>query len=174
MQGERCTSVRAPLPLTTDTISDHGKYNSSIKTATQSPTQKDAPLVDDIRFLGRILGEVIRDQEGKAAFALIENIRQLSVAFRHKADANADKALKKLLKSLSGDQTVTVCRAFTYFSHLANLAEDRHHIRRRAVHEREGQQQPGSLAQALQKLDSEGVGKRHWSRHWRICTFHRY
>ncbi|MFZ9988960.1 MAG: phosphoenolpyruvate carboxylase, partial [Burkholderiaceae bacterium] len=54
----------------------------------QSPTQKDAPLVDDIRFLGRILGEVIRDQEGKAAFALIENIRQLSVAFRHKADAN--------------------------------------------------------------------------------------
>ena len=130
------------------------------KTATQSPTQKDAPLVDDIRFLGRILGEVIRDQEGKAAFALIENIRQLSVAFRHKADANADKALKKLLKSLSGDQTVTVCRAFTYFSHLANLAEDRHHIRRRAVHEREGQQQPGSLAQALQKLDSEGVGKK--------------
>ena len=130
------------------------------KTAMQSPTQKDAPLVDDIRFLGRILGEVIRDQEGKAAFALIENIRQLSVAFRHKADANADKALKKLLKSLSGDQTVTVCRAFTYFSHLANLAEDRHHIRRRAVHEREGQQQPGSLAQALQKLDSEGVGKK--------------
>ena len=126
----------------------------------QSTAQKDAPLVEDIRFLGRILGEVIRDQEGKAAFALIENIRQLSVAFRHKADADADKALKKLLKSLSGDQTVTVCRAFTYFSHLANLAEDRHHIRRRSVHEREGQQQTGSLAQALNTLSSEGVGKK--------------
>jgi phosphoenolpyruvate carboxylase len=54
------------------------------------------------------------------------------VAFRRHADHEADRALKKLLKGLSGDQTVSVIRAFTYFSHLANLAEDRHHIRRRA------------------------------------------
>ncbi|MDO7605832.1 MAG: phosphoenolpyruvate carboxylase [Burkholderiaceae bacterium] len=121
---------------------------------------KDAPLVDDIRFLGRLLGEVIRDQEGKAIYALIENIRQLSVAFRRQADAGADKALKRLLKGLSGDQTVTVARAFTYFSHLANLAEDRHHIRRRVVHEREGQQQTGSLAKALSTLDAHGVSKK--------------
>jgi phosphoenolpyruvate carboxylase len=125
---------------------------------------KDQPLVDDIRLLGRILGEVIQDQEGKAAYALIENIRQLSVAFRRQADTHADKALKKLLKGLTGDQTVTVARAFTYFSHLANLAEDRHHIRRRAHYEREGLTQSGSLAAALNSLEQQGVSKRSLSK----------
>eukprot|EP01136_Pigoraptor_vietnamica_P017203 Opistho-1_new@62051 len=95
------------------------------------------PLVEDIRLLGRILGDVIREQEGVAAYELIEEVRKLSVTFRRDADTEADKALKKLLKGLSGDQTVSVIRAFTYFSHLANLAEDRHHIRRRAIHERD-------------------------------------
>ncbi|WP_291137288.1 phosphoenolpyruvate carboxylase [Hydrogenophaga sp.] len=118
---------------------------------------KDRPLIDDIRLLGRILGDVIREQEGEAAFDLIERIRQLSVAFRRNADREADKALKKLLKGLSADQTVSVIRAFTYFSHLANLAEDRHHIRRRAVHERAGGLQTGSLALALQRLQAADI-----------------
>ncbi|MCW5671524.1 MAG: phosphoenolpyruvate carboxylase [Hydrogenophaga sp.] len=118
---------------------------------------KDQPLIDDIRLLGRILGDVIREQEGQAAFDLIEQIRQLSVAFRRHADQSADKALKKLLKGLSGDQAVSVIRAFTYFSHLANLAEDRHHIRRRAVHERAGNLQEGSLARTLQRLHKAGI-----------------
>ena len=92
------------------------------------------PLVEDIRLLGRILGDVIREQEGVAAYEQVERVRKLSVAFRRDADAQADQALKRLLKSLSGEQTVRVIRAFTYFSHLANLAEDRHHIRRRVLH----------------------------------------
>ena len=115
------------------------------------------PLVEDIRLLGRILGDVIREQEGVAAFELIEQIRQLSVAFRRDADHEADKALKKLLKGLSGDQTVSVIRAFTYFSHLANLAEDRHHIRRRAIHERAGDTQEGSIEVALARLRWAGI-----------------
>ena len=116
--------------------------------------------MEDIRLLGRLLGDVIREQEGKAAFELIEQIRQLSVAFRRNADADADKALKKLLKGLSGDQTVSVIRAFTYFSHLANLAEDRHHIRRRAIHEREGDVQPGSLDMALARIKAAGISNK--------------
>ncbi|MBA4267445.1 MAG: phosphoenolpyruvate carboxylase, partial [Comamonadaceae bacterium] len=131
----------------------------AVPTARKSPsgTDKDKPLIEDIRLLGRILGDVIREQEGQAAFELIEQIRQLSVAFRRHADQSADKALKKLLKGLSGDQTVSVIRAFTYFSHLANLAEDRHHIRRRAVHERAGDLQEGSLALTLQRLRKAGI-----------------
>ena len=58
------------------------------------------PLVDDIRWLGRILGDIIREQEGEAAFSLVERIRRLSVAFRRDADTNAGKALKRLLASL--------------------------------------------------------------------------
>jgi len=115
------------------------------------------PLVEDIRLLGRILGDVIREQEGEDAYALIEQIRQLSVSFRRHADPVADKALNKLLKSLSSDQTVSVVRAFTYFSHLANLAEDRHHIRRNAIHARAGHSRPGSIDVTLKRLDNQGV-----------------
>jgi len=118
------------------------------------------PLVEDIRLLGRILGDVIREQEGVAAFDLVERIRKLSVAFRRDADHEADQALKSLLKTLSGDQAVSVIRAFTYFSHLANLAEDRHHIRRRAVHERAGDTQEGSIEVALARLRWAGIAPR--------------
>ncbi len=119
---------------------------------TSAAAAKNKPLVEDIRLLGRILGDVIREQEGKEAFELIERVRQLSVAYRLKADASAGRVLDRLLKNLSPDQTVSVIRAFSYFSHLANIAEDRHHVRRRTVHEREGHQQEGSLAVALERL----------------------
>ena len=87
--------------------------------------EKNQPLVDDIRLLGRILGDVIREQEGKAAFERVERVRQLAVAYRLKRDKGAGRALDRLLMGLSGDQAVSVIRAFSYFSHLANIAEDR-------------------------------------------------
>jgi phosphoenolpyruvate carboxylase len=120
--------------------------------------EKNRPLVEDIRFLGRILGDVIREQEGPEAFELIERVRQLSVAYRLKRDESAGPVLDDLLKNLSGDQTVSVIRAFSYFSHLANIAEDRHHVRRREVHERAGSLQEGSLAMAFERLRNAGIG----------------
>ncbi len=96
-------------------------------------------------------------QEGADTFELVESIRKLSVAFRRNADHQADRTLKSLLKSLSSEQAVSVIRAFTYFSHLANLAEDRHHIRRRAVHERAGDTQEGSIEVALSRLRWAGI-----------------
>jgi len=131
--------------------------NVSAPAPAKRAKDNERPLVEDIRLLGRILGDEIREQEGDAAFELIEKIRTLSVAFRRDADHEADKALKKLLKGLSGDQTVSVIRAFTYFSHLANLAEDRHHIRRRAIHERAGDTQEGSIDVAMSRLRWAGI-----------------
>ncbi|HJV96821.1 MAG TPA: phosphoenolpyruvate carboxylase, partial [Albitalea sp.] len=125
--------------------------------AAHDAAEKNRPLVDDIRLLGRILGHVIREQEGKEAFELIERVRQLSVAYRLKSDAQAGRALDRLLKNLSGDQTVSVIRAFSYFSHLANIAEDRHHVRRRDIHERQGHLQEGSLAMTLERLGAAGI-----------------
>ena len=125
--------------------------------ASTRKNDKDQPLIDDIRLLGRILGDVIREQEGVEKFDLIEQVRKLSVAFRLHADQDADRALKKLLKRLSADQTVSVIRAFTYFSHLANLAEDRHHIRRRTIRERAGDTQEGSIDVALARLRWAGI-----------------
>jgi len=127
---------------------------SRISTALSS---HERPLVDDIRWLGRTLGDVIREQEGEEAFALIEQIRRLSVAFRRDADTQAGTALKKRLASLSSEQAVSVIRAFTYFSHLANLAEDQHHIRRQQAHDRAGDVHTGSLAASLNKLKAAGV-----------------
>jgi phosphoenolpyruvate carboxylase len=133
---------------------------AAVPKASARSRDNERPLVEDIRLLGRILGDVIREQEGVTAYELIEQVRKLSVAFRRDADQEADKALKKLLKGLSGDQTVSVIRAFTYFSHLANLAEDRHHIRRRAVHERAGDTQEGSIEVALARLRWAGISTR--------------
>ena len=131
--------------------------NATIPPLKRNSRDNERPLVEDIRLLGRILGDVIREQEGAEIFELIEKIRKLSVAFRRDADHEADKALKKLLKGLAGDQAVSVIRGFTYFSHLANLAEDRHHIRRRAIHERVGDTQDGSIEVALQRLRWAGI-----------------
>ena len=118
---------------------------------------KNRPLIEDIRLLGRILGDVIREQEGTPAFELIERVRQLSVRYRLKRDTEAGKLLARLLKRLSDDQTVSVIRAFSYFSHLANIAEDRQHVRRRLHHERLGHTQPGSLAHAFNRLKRVGL-----------------
>jgi len=129
-------------------------------TAVSSKTQSrdnERPLVEDIRLLGRLLGDVIREQEGIEIYELIENIRKLSVSFRIDANNEADKQLKKLLKALSGDHAVSVIRGFTFFSHLANLAEDRHHIRRRSIHERAGDAQEGSIDVALQRMRAAGI-----------------
>jgi phosphoenolpyruvate carboxylase len=119
--------------------------------------QKTQPLIQDIRLLGRILGEVIHEQEGEAAFELVEQIRRFAVAYRLKRDEKAGKALDRLLKNLTGDQTVSVIRAFSYFSHLANLAEDRHHVRRREFHDKQGHVQDGSLAKTFERLRNAGL-----------------
>ncbi|MCU0931893.1 MAG: phosphoenolpyruvate carboxylase [Serpentinimonas sp.] len=153
--------ARRPTPTATPT--------AKAPAAPVAAAHKDQPLIEDIRLLGRLLGDVIREHEGGATFNLVEQIRQLSVAFRRDADHAADRALKKLLKGLSNDQAVSVIRAFTYFSHLANLAEDRHHIRRRALHERAGHVQEGSLAHTWQRMKKAGVGTEVLARTLESC-----
>ncbi len=115
------------------------------------------PLIEDIRLLGRILGDVIREQEGTATFELVEKIRTLSVAFRRDENPSADRALKQLLEDLTAAETVRVIRAFTYFSHLVNLAEDRHQIRRRTAAERAGEAIEGGLKMALARIRQAGI-----------------
>ena len=59
-------------------------------TPTKHTKNSERPLVEDIRLLGRMLGDVIREQDGEAAFALVEQVRTLSVAFRRDADQEAE------------------------------------------------------------------------------------
>ncbi|HXE25635.1 MAG TPA: phosphoenolpyruvate carboxylase [Roseiarcus sp.] len=119
---------------------------------------KDRPLRDDIRLLGRILGDTVREQEGEEVFELVERIRQASVRFHRDNEAAARRELESTLDSLSADQTLAIVRAYSYFSHLANIAEDRHHIRRNRAHAILGSApRPGSLAYAFQRTGEMGV-----------------
>ncbi|MYM74739.1 phosphoenolpyruvate carboxylase [Duganella sp. FT134W] len=128
--------------------------------AEQPGADKDAPLKEDIRLLGRLLGDVLRDQEGEEVYAVVETIRQTAVRFRREADAGAAKELDGMLKILTKEQTISVVRAFSYFSHLANIAEDQHHIRRRRAHLLAGSRpQQGSVNYALCKLKEAGVSQ---------------
>ncbi|ODP33271.1 phosphoenolpyruvate carboxylase [Pandoraea sp. ISTKB] len=125
--------------------------------ARRSREDKDAPLREDIRFLGRLLGDVLREQQGSDAFDLVETIRQNAVRFHREGDRSAARALDTLLNGLTNEKAIQVVRAFSYFSHLANIAEDRHHNRRRRVHALAGSRpQPGSLSAALQSLKDAG------------------
>ena len=119
---------------------------------------KDLPLSEDIRLLGRLLGDTVRDQRGDATFGLVESIRQLSVRFRRDDDEDARRGLESTLDALSRDQTIDVVRAFSYFSHLANIAEDRHHIRRSRAHLLAGSApREGNLAHAIERIFDDGA-----------------
>ncbi|MFM0335673.1 phosphoenolpyruvate carboxylase [Paraburkholderia fungorum] len=119
---------------------------------------KDHPLFQDIRYLGRLLGDVLREQEGDTVFDVVETIRQTAVRFRREDDSAAAQTLDKKLRSLSPEQTVSVVRAFSYFSHLANIAEDRHRNRRHRIHALAGStSQPGTVAHALERLVEAGA-----------------
>ena len=123
-----------------------------------APVDRDAPLREDIRLLGRLLGDVVRDQEGEEVFNVIETIRQTAVRFRREDDREAGAELTALLKKLTREQTNSVVRSFSYFSHLANIAEDQHHIRRRRAHLLAGSKpNPSSVAYALERLKGAGV-----------------
>ena len=122
---------------------------------------KDQPLIDDIRLLGRILGDTIRLQEGRDSFERVEFVRRLSVAYRRDANEAAGKKLEKYLKKLKSDDAVSVIRAFSYFSHLSNIAEDLHRMRRRRLREQEGyiglKGQDGSLEKSFALLKKQGL-----------------
>src|SRR6266851_143960 len=72
---------------------------------------KDLPLRDDIRLLGRILGDTVRDQEGEAVFEIVERIRQTSIRFHRDEDETARRKLGATLDGLSCDQTAGISRS---------------------------------------------------------------
>jgi len=119
--------------------------------------EKDAPLRDDIRLLGRLLGDTVREQEGGETFDLVERIRNASIRFHRDNEVGARRELSAILDSLDNDQTLAIVRAFSYFSHLANIAEDQHHTRRNRAHVvRRSAARPGSLRHALAHARSAG------------------
>jgi phosphoenolpyruvate carboxylase len=125
---------------------------------TEPDLEKDLPLREDIRLLGRLLGDTLQEQEGSERFELIETIRQTAVRFHRDDDAQAKRELENILNGIDHDTAISVVRAFSFFSQLANIAEDQHYSRRRRVHEIAGSPpRKGRVALALLRLREAGV-----------------
>lgn len=106
-----------------------------------------------VRYLGRVLGDVIRAQDGQAVFDQIEDIRRASVAFHREGTPEAAQVMGERLGALSLAETVRFAHSFACFLQIANIAED--HIQRRRG--RAGDMRPDSLAGALRALGAQGV-----------------
>ena len=111
------------------------------------------PMREDIRLLGAILGDTVREQNGEAVFNLVERARVESFRVRRSEIDRAE--LAGMFDGIDIHRAIPVIRAFTHFALLANVAEDIHRERRRAVHVQAGEPpQDSSLAATYLKLDS--------------------
>ena len=132
--------------------------------------EEDTRLRNDIRLLGRILGDTVRDQEGADVFDLVERIRQTSIRFHRDEDRLARRELEAILDSMSITETVRIVRAFSYFSHLANIAEDQNNIRQmRAQSAAQGSAPAGALAETLAHAQAAGISADELRRFFRTA-----
>lgn len=110
------------------------------------------PMRADIRLLGAILGDTVREQNGDEVFDLVERARVESFRVRHSEIDRAEMA--RMFAGLDIHRAIPVIRAFSHFALLANVAEDIHRERRRAVHVKAGEPpQDSTLAATYAKLD---------------------
>jgi phosphoenolpyruvate carboxylase len=120
---------------------------------------KDQPLRRDVRILGTLVGELLKDQGGEELFELVENARLRSIR-RREDNEGPGEGLAELVKNLDLSLAMEVIRAFSTYFQMVNTAEKVHRIRRRRQYLQEyGQYQPGGLEETLVKLKASGLDK---------------
>lgn len=130
--------------------------SSAASSVTSAPRAATEPLRDDIRLLGGILGDIVREQAGDDVFDLVERARVESFRVRRSEIDRAE--LAELFSTVDTADAIPVIRAFSHFALLANVAEDIHRERRRAIHVRAGEPpQDSTLAATYAKLDAAPV-----------------
>src|SRR5690606_33003129 len=92
--------------------------------------QIDAPLREDVRLLGNLLGETLKLHAGQDLFSQIEQIRALSKGARD-GQVEAEKQLEQLFVSQEDAVILPLIRAFTHFLNFTNIAEQYHVVRHR-------------------------------------------
>jgi len=127
---------------------------------------KEAPLRRDVRSLGTLLGEVLREQAGEDLFAHVEALRQGTIRRRDaEARGNDEEAARhgakalELVHSLPAERAILLTRAFAFYFELINLAETNHRKRRRIALQLSGEagKQRGSLAGTLWEMRRVGI-----------------
>jgi phosphoenolpyruvate carboxylase len=124
----------------------------------QSSSDPHAPLRDDVRLLGGLLGDTLRHQAGQDLFDKVELIRKLAKQARD-GDKTAGQELNRVLESLEDHELSPVARAFTQFLNLANIAEQYHRVRRRRAWQfvEDKSPQQGSIEELFPRLFAKGI-----------------
>ena len=119
--------------------------------------EKDQALRDDVRALGAMVGELIREQAGEELFEMVENARLRSIR-RREGNEKPGEELVSLVGDLDPDTATQVVRSFSTYFQMVNTAEKVHRIRRRREYLRDvGQYQPGGFEDTLVKLKASGL-----------------
>lgn len=119
--------------------------------------QIDAPLREDVRLLGNLLGETLKLHAGQDLFNQVEQIRALSKGARD-GQVEAEKQLEQLFLTLEDHEILPLTRAFTHFLNFANIAEQYHVVRRRRQSEfEESTESPNSLVPLFEKFKQQEI-----------------
>lgn len=119
--------------------------------------QIDAPLRDDVRLLGNLLGETLKEHAGQDLFNQIEQIRALAKGARD-GQVEAEKQLEQLFLSLEDAEILPLTRAFTHFLNFANIAEQYHVVRSRRQSEFDAHSpSQNPLDQLLEKFKQQDI-----------------
>jgi len=124
-----------------------------------------APLREDIRLLGDLLGETLKNQVGERLYDLVEEIRSLSKAARQEENREAETQLRELIRSLDDEETLVLARAFGHFLNLANIAENYHMMRSHRNYAADAMSDQHNLLEELlpalleQGLDQESIAQ---------------
>ena len=141
-----------------------------VELTSEEPDVKEAPLRRDVRSLGRLLGEVLREQGGETLFSEVEEIRQLAIEYReleHDAPQDAGRARKEeltervalIVSDMDLVEAYRITKAFAIYFELTNLAETNHRKRRRRTAQLSPERppQPGSMRGTLRRMRESGI-----------------
>ncbi len=118
-------------------------------------------LREEVKFLGRLLGRVLREQEGEKFFEAVERVRLATRRLRSAYEAGAESELLAFIEGMDQETALQVARAFGLYFQLVNLAEQHHRVRRKREYDREHRQpQPLSLRHLAAHLRSAGLSAR--------------
>lgn len=118
---------------------------------------KDQALRDDVRMLGAMLGDLIREQSGDELYEFVESARLRAIR-RREGNEKPGEELSELVRNLDSKQALQVIRSFSTYFQMVNTAEKVHRIRRRREYLRDVVHfQPGGLEDTFIKLKASGL-----------------
>lgn len=113
-------------------------------------------LQSDVHLLGKLLGEVLCEQEGKELYEMVEKVRLLAKSARN-GEPEAWEKLQAVLSQLSMSDMLSVARGFSQFLALANIAEQHQRVRKRKQYHMENKDQKLSIKATIKELQSKGL-----------------